>query len=73
MPKPRRNKRTKARGGVRGEPMQILPRTKKARMDKSGQPPHHRNPIAKFNPRVNRPKVFVSKRFQGPEKEEWDW
>ena len=72
MPKPRRNNRTKARGGVRGEPTSILPRTKKARMDKSGHPPH-RNPIAKFNPRVNRPKVFIPKRFQGPEKEEWDW
>lgn len=30
------------------------------------------NPVAKFNSRVNRPKVIQKKKFQGPRKEEWD-
>jgi hypothetical protein len=35
-------------------------------------PPQNFNPIAKYGPRVNKPKIIPMKKPKGPQREEWD-
>jgi hypothetical protein len=35
-------------------------------------PPKNSNPIAKYGPRVNKPKIIQGKKFPGPNQEEWN-
>jgi len=34
--------------------------------------PRNPNPIAKYGPRLNKPKIIQGKKSQGPKPEEWD-
>jgi hypothetical protein len=36
------------------------------------KPPQKPNPIAKYGPRVNKPKIIQGKKFPGPNQEEWN-
>jgi len=46
--------------------------TKNKPQFKNKKSPRKANPVAKYGPRVNRPKIFKVKKFTGPQKEEWE-
>jgi hypothetical protein len=45
--------------------------TKNKPQFKNKKSPRKANPIAKYGPRVNKPKIIQGKKFPGPNQEEW--
>jgi len=46
--------------------------TQNKQKNRDKKSPRKANPVAKYGPRVNRPKIFKVKKFTGPQKEEWE-